>query len=546
MATRSLFTNRLNGADVQAMADHSSTILRTKNTAYAGGVKVTTGGLPVNYILMCTGSGTTADADITLPATIAAGATFTDGTVTWQIQKLVTTEVFAFRQPSTAVTAASIVFCPGLPSGFYLECKTAGTTGSGAITLPAQIIENAEVTDGTITWTIRKIGSGGGEAVGVIKAFAGNGDIPSGYLLCDGSAVSRTMYPDLFSAIGTIYGSGDGSTTFNLPDYNTAQRFVQGSTVAGTEKEAGLPNIEGSFSIGVPASNGSTNSAAVGTVEGAFYTSDPIGNRACWAPTGSAASLNNRIANLDASRSNPIYGNSSTVQPPALTTRYIIKAFDGQTPDSALIDITMYAQELAGKANITGSNLVHHRDVITTSGTYTAPVTGLYKITVKGGGGGGEGGGHTASYSFGGYGGGEGGTTIAYERMKIDDTITVIIGGGGNGGAANASGTGASGSAGGSSSVTVNGTTYTGGGGAGGGAGTVGGSGTIRGACGGARIVVASASIGGAAGGGTGGSTSSAFNNTGGGGGGGTGAATPTKGGTGGSGFVCFEYYTPA
>lgn len=42
--------------------------------------------------------------------------------------------------------------------------------------------------------------------------------VPGGYLLCDGSAVSRTTYAALFAAIGTTYGAGNGSTTFNLPD----------------------------------------------------------------------------------------------------------------------------------------------------------------------------------------------------------------------------------------------------------------------------------------------------------------------------------------
>ena len=42
--------------------------------------------------------------------------------------------------------------------------------------------------------------------------------IPSGFLLCDGSAISRTVYASLFSIISTTYGVGDGSTTFNLPD----------------------------------------------------------------------------------------------------------------------------------------------------------------------------------------------------------------------------------------------------------------------------------------------------------------------------------------
>ena len=42
---------------------------------------------------------------------------------------------------------------------------------------------------------------------------------PTGYLVCDGSEVSRTTYSDLFALIGTMYGNGDGSTTFNLPDF---------------------------------------------------------------------------------------------------------------------------------------------------------------------------------------------------------------------------------------------------------------------------------------------------------------------------------------
>ncbi|WP_299949065.1 phage tail protein [uncultured Ruegeria sp.] len=49
---------------------------------------------------------------------------------------------------------------------------------------------------------------------------------PTGWLECDGSAVSRTTYAALFTAIGTTYGTGDGSTTFNLPDYRG--EFIRG------------------------------------------------------------------------------------------------------------------------------------------------------------------------------------------------------------------------------------------------------------------------------------------------------------------------------
>ena len=55
------------------------------------------------------------------------------------------------------------------------------------------------------------------EPAGIIMPFAGT-VAPQGYLLCDGSAVDRTTYATLFGVIGTTFGSGDGSTTFNLPD----------------------------------------------------------------------------------------------------------------------------------------------------------------------------------------------------------------------------------------------------------------------------------------------------------------------------------------
>lgn len=70
---------------------------------------------------------------------------------------------------------------------------------------------------------------------GIIKMFAGS-TAPTGYLLCDGSAVSRVTYANLFAAIGTIYGPGDGSTTFNLPDLSgrvaigTSSTYTLGST----------------------------------------------------------------------------------------------------------------------------------------------------------------------------------------------------------------------------------------------------------------------------------------------------------------------------
>lgn len=53
--------------------------------------------------------------------------------------------------------------------------------------------------------------------VGLISMYSGT-TAPTGWLICDGSAISRTTYATLFGVIGTTYGSGDGSTTFNLPN----------------------------------------------------------------------------------------------------------------------------------------------------------------------------------------------------------------------------------------------------------------------------------------------------------------------------------------
>lgn len=72
---------------------------------------------------------------------------------------------------------------------------------------------------------------------GACLPYAGS-SAPGGFLLCDGTAVSRTIYADLFAAIGESHGNGDGSTTFNLPDFRG--RFIRGvDDSAGRDPDAG-------------------------------------------------------------------------------------------------------------------------------------------------------------------------------------------------------------------------------------------------------------------------------------------------------------------
>jgi microcystin-dependent protein len=74
-------------------------------------------------------------------------------------------------------------------------------------------------------------GTVGAVPIGSVTAFAGSA-APSGWLLCGGQTVSRTQYSGLFLTIGTTYGSGDGSTTFALPD-------LRGRTIAGEDDMGG-------------------------------------------------------------------------------------------------------------------------------------------------------------------------------------------------------------------------------------------------------------------------------------------------------------------
>ena len=137
-----------------------------------------------------------------------------------------------------------------------------------------------------------------------------------GWLLMDGREVSRTEYADLFAVISTAYGNGDGSTTFNLP--NCSGKFLQMDTskTVGTNISAGLPNITGKWEC-----NGLTDNTYTGTPTGAFYMyTTTLANNADGFSSG-----NPRGIGFDASLSNSIYGNSTTVQPPAIVVNYFIK-----------------------------------------------------------------------------------------------------------------------------------------------------------------------------------------------------------------------------
>lgn len=110
--------------------------------------------------------------------------------------------------------------------------STSGTITAGAVTYPKTDGTNGQMLttngSGTASWTTP------GPPAGTVTMFAGS-SAPTGYLICNGQEVSRTNYAALFAVIGTTYGVGDGSTTFNVPN-------LMGRIPVGAGQGSGLTN----------------------------------------------------------------------------------------------------------------------------------------------------------------------------------------------------------------------------------------------------------------------------------------------------------------
>ena len=144
-----------------------------------------------------------------------------------------------------AITAAAARTALGL--GTMAVQSNAAVDIDGGDIASAVTINAASIVAGTVAQARLGTGSGGlgqkfladdqtykaAEGVLVGTGFLWFTDsAPAGYLFCDGTAVSRSTYSALFAILGTIWGVGDGSTTFNLPDLR--QKFPLGKAASGT------------------------------------------------------------------------------------------------------------------------------------------------------------------------------------------------------------------------------------------------------------------------------------------------------------------------
>lgn len=228
---------------------------------------------------------------------------------------------------------------------FLSPIKLAQGTSNPASGSAGEIFYNT--TDKTI-YTHNGTGWGTAESslpAGTMVQWAG-ASAPANWLLCDGTAVSRTTYATLFAAIGTAYGTGDGSTTFNLPDLrgrvpvgkNGGSFGTLGATGGAetvTLTEAQMPShthiqnshnhTQDAHSHAIYGSNGGSAGVSIS------ITSNSNGDRAWYLPGSIAANTTATNQAATATNQNTGGGQAHNNLQPYQVVNYIIKATSGTT-----------------------------------------------------------------------------------------------------------------------------------------------------------------------------------------------------------------------
>lgn len=207
---------------------------------------------------------------------------------------------------STATFSGAISSVSPAFTGVPTAPTAAAGTNTTQIATTAFVLANGVPTGGLVMWS--------------------TGTAPNGFLLCDGTAVSRTTYATLFAIVGTTFGVGDGSTTFNVPNYTN--RMPYGTTVGATGGSANATLVSHTHT----ATSAVTDPGhAHSIIDGQVNTrTNPYFN---WVGTGGAsvgtngASVNVNTTGITVSTTNSTEGSSATNAnlPPYLGINFIIK-----------------------------------------------------------------------------------------------------------------------------------------------------------------------------------------------------------------------------
>jgi len=192
------------------------------------------------------------------------------------------------------------------------------------------------ISEGSGNWRcVNYTSAGGGNSpAGAMLAYGGSA-APSGWLLCYGQAVSRTTYAGLFAAISTAYGTGDGSTTFNVPDLRGRSPFGKDNMggTAASRLTSGVSGVDGA-TLGASGGDQNAHHATIAVTDpGHNHTSVHIstgtgaGDGYVGGSTGSITETGTRPVNSNTTGITAADNNTGSSQniPPALVVNYIIK-----------------------------------------------------------------------------------------------------------------------------------------------------------------------------------------------------------------------------
>jgi microcystin-dependent protein len=175
-------------------------------------------------------------------------------------------------------------------------------------------------TEGTPIW------EGADIPVGTVNMYAGAvADIPNGWLLCNGTAVSRTTYAQLFAVLDTEYGVGDGATTFNVPDFVTTNKFPRAAT-----NDAGRGGTGGESTHTLTSSESGTTAHGHGVTDPGHIHGSAKGNGASQGgggstPTGAYQDTTSSTTGLTVNDSSAASASSAHEnKPPYLDIHFII------------------------------------------------------------------------------------------------------------------------------------------------------------------------------------------------------------------------------
>ena len=184
---------------------------------------------------------------------------------------------------ATGVTSTEFDHLDGVGSNLQTQLNakqatiTTGISNTNVLTANANVadddflrVDGTAIEGRTASETLSDIGAQSSTSlVGMIAPFA-HSSTPTGFLACDGAAVSRSTYSALFSAIGETWGNGDGSSTFNVPDLRGA--ILRGVGTAGVNSDYVGPSLGGYQDDQNASHNHSASSSSSTSVSGSTNT----------------------------------------------------------------------------------------------------------------------------------------------------------------------------------------------------------------------------------------------------------------------------------